>query len=408
MKKFLIVSTSLILAAGIFFGFGVFSYIKTVTTEETKAPTVAPTVAPTLEPMDTPAPVAPMPESYKDDGIFSKNYEKAYDYVTTMKTEQLVGQMLIGTCPTDGTADTVLTQYALGGIVYSADNFYMSSLDEIKTTISNHKAKSSTPVLTAVTEEGGAKTTVSDLDAFPEYSFASPRKTFAQGGMDALKEVEQQKALMLSSIGINLNLAPVCDMAQEQNQIMYSRSLGGTVDDASQYARTTTEISQSKGVSVALKHFPGYGTNLDTVEPVVVDTREASVFETEDFKPFEAGIDAGAHFIVVSNVLVEKFDSKCISSLSKYTHEVLRDRMKYTGLIITDNLNNSDYSQYSDGKDVYVQAVLAGNDMIMVSDVEQAYNSILNAVKDGTIKLDDLQKACTRIIAYKYTVGLMK
>ena len=226
--------------------------------------------------------------------------------------------------------------------------------------------------------------------------------------MDAIKEAEQQKATMLSSLGINLNLSPVCDMAVEQNQIMYSRSLGGTVEETSEFARISTEAHQSKNVSVALKHFPGYGTNLDTVEPVVVDTREVSVFETTDFKPFEAGINAGAHCIMVSNVVVNSLDSSRICSLSPSVHKTLRDTMKYTGLIITDNLNNADYSSYAGGKDVYVQAVLAGNDLIMVSDIEAAYNAILGAVKDGTLKLEDLQKACTRIIAYKYTVGLMK
>ncbi len=408
MKKFLIISTSLILAAGIFFTCGLVSYIGTVTAEPTKAPTSAPTQAPTLEPMDSPADIAPMPKDWNDNGIFKDNYEKAYNYVVTMPTEQLVGQMLLVACPSDGTADTVITKYALGGVVYTADNFYAQSLDEIKGTVATHRNKVSTPVLTAVTEEGGAKTTVSDLDALPEYNFSSPRKTFAEGGMDAIKEAEQQKATMLSSLGINLNLSPVCDMAVEQNQIMYSRSLGGTVEETSEFARISTEAHQSKNVSVALKHFPGYGTNLDTVEPVVVDTREVSVFETTDFKPFEAGINAGAHCIMVSNLVVNSLDSSRICSLSPSVHKTLRDTMKYTGLIITDNLNNADYSSYAGGKDVYVQAVLAGNDLIMVSDIEAAYNAILGAVKDGTLKLEDLQKACTRIIAYKYTIGLMK
>ena len=408
MKKFLIVSASLILAAAIFFTCGLVSYIGTVTAEPTKAPTTAPTQAPTLEPMDKPADVAPMPKDWNDNGMFKDNYEKAYNYVVTMPTEQLVGQMLLASCPYDGTADTVLTKYAVGGVVYTADNFYAQSAEQVKTTIATHRNAVSTPVLTAVTEEGGAKTTLSDLDAFPEYNFSSPRKTFAEGGMDAIKEAEQQKAKMLSAVGINLNLSPVCDMAVEQNQIMYSRSLGGTVEETSEFARISTEAHKSANVSVALKHFPGYGTNLDTVEPVVVDTREASVFETTDFKPFEAGINAGAHSIMVSNVVVNSLDSNRICSLSPSVHTTLRDTMKYTGLIITDNLDKADYSSYSGGKDVYVQAVLAGNDLIMVSDIEKAYTAILNAVKDGTIKLEDLQKACTRIIAYKYIVGLMK
>ncbi len=412
MKKFLIISTALILVSAIFFGFGLSHYIGSIEPEETQAPTNANTnnavSTPTQTETDNTTQTTPMPSSWQDNGIFSANYDKAYTYVASMSKEQLIGQMLITNCPTDGTADSTLSKYNLSGYIYTVDNFYGMSMDEIKSTISTHKNGAKTPVLTAVTEEGGARTTVSDLDAFYEYSFASPRNTFEQGGMDSIKEAEQQKAQMLSSIGINLNLAPVCDMADESNQIMYSRSLGGTVEETSEFARTSTEAHQSKGVSVALKHFPGYGTNLDTYDPVVVDTREVSVFESTDLKPFESGISAGAHFVMMSNVLVQNLDAKCISSLSKTLHQTLRSTMKYTGLIMTDNLSNADYSQYANGNDVYVQAVLCGNDLIYTSDIDTAYNSILTALNSGTIKLEDLQKACTRIIAYKYTVGLMK
>lgn len=409
MKKFLIISTALILVSCTVFGFSLHNYIKKTHVEETIAPPQkVDNTTPTLGQIDAPSQNAAMPTSWQDDGIFSKHYDKAYSYVLSMSTEQMVGQMLLGTCPTDDTAKTNVTKYALGGYLYSTDNFYGKSMEEIKTLISTNKTAGTTPIISAVKEEGGAVTTLSDLDAYYEYSFASPRNTFAQGGMEAIKADEEQKATMLASSGIDLNLAPVCDMGEEMNHIMYSRSLGGTVEETCEFATTVTNTSQTKGVSVALKHFPGYGTNLDTVEPVVVDTREVSVFEQNDFKPFEAGINAGAHCVMMSNVLAQNLDANCISSLSPYMHEVLRNRMGFTGLIITDNLDNADYSQYSNGKNVYVQAVLAGNDMILVNNVDAAYTAILEAVNNGTIDVEDLQKVCTRIIAYKYAAGIMK
>ncbi len=409
MKKFLIISTALILVSCTVFGLSLHNYIKKTSIDETVTPTQkVDNTTPTLGQIDAPSQNAAMPSSWQDNGIFSENYDKAYSYVLSMSTEQMVGQLIVGTCPLDDTAKTTVSKYALGGYLYSTDNFSGKSMEEIKSLISTYKNATSTPILSAVKEEGGYVTTLSDLDAYYEYDFASPRNTFAQGGMDAIKTSEEQKTTMLASAGIDLNLAPVCDMGEEMNHIMYSRSLGGTLDETCEFARTVTNTSQTKGVSVALKHFPGYGTNPDTFEPVVVDTREVSVFEQNDFKPFEAGITAGAHCIMMSNVLVQNLDSNCISSLSTYMHEILRDRMKFTGLIITDNLDNADYSNYSNGKNVYVQAVLAGNDLILVNNIEEAYTSILAAVNDGTIDVEDLQKACTRIIAYKYTAGIMK
>ncbi len=410
MKKFLIVSISLILVAAVAFGASLFHYID-VTKDDSTPSQVSKNDKENKkedkEDKKEPVVDAKMPSDWNDNGIFKDNYDKAYSYVLSLSDEQLVGQVLIGTCPIDDTASTTATKFALSGYVFSADNFAMMDESGVKEHIASFNKNASTPMIMAVKEEGGAVTAISDLDAFPQYDFYSPRDIFAQGGLDALKESEQQKADMLKSVGINLNLAPVCDMGEEMNHIMYSRSLGGTTQDTCDYVSNTTEISQSKGVSVALKHFPGYGTCPDTLESVVVDTREISTFETNDFKPFEAGVNKGAHVVMMSNALVQNLDPNCVVSLSDYAHTVLMDRIGFSGLIMTDNLNNADYSAYANGNDVYVQAVLAGNDLVMVSNVEEAYKAILGGLNDGTIDKEILQKACTRVVAYKYLAGIM-
>ena len=407
MKKFLTISIILILVAAIAFGASLYHYID-VTKGDTTPDQVAPTSAPTEEATEEKLDVE-LPDEWQDNGIFSQSYEKAYAYMQNMSTEQMVGQLLVGTCPTDDSEKITLSKYALSGYVYTADNFFDMTADEIKATIADYQSSASTAMIMAVEEEGGAVTALSDLDAFPEYDFYSVRDVFAEGGMSAVENDETQKAQLLSSVGINVNLAPVCDMATDLTQIMYSRSLGGTTEETAQYVGSATQISQNKGVSVALKHFPGYGTVEDSFDAVKVDSRDASQFEQNDFKPFEAGIDEGAHLVMVSNVLVEKMDPNCIASLSDYVHKVLRDELDFTGLIITDNLDYYDeYADFANSKSVYVQAVLAGNDLVLVDDVESAYKDILSAVNDGTIDEDTLQKACMRVLAYKYTAGILK
>lgn len=407
MKKFLTISIILILVAAIAFGASLYHYID-VTKGDSTPDQVVPTSAPTQEATEEKL-ESDLPDGWQDNGIFSENYEKAYAYMQDMSTEQMVGQLLVATCPTDDSAKTAISKYAPSGYVYSADNFTGMAADEIKSTIADYQSSASTAMIMAAEEEGGAVTTLSDLEVYPEYDFYSIREVFEQGGMSAVESDESQKAQLLSSVGINVNLAPVCDMATDFTQIMYSRSLGGTADETAQYVGSATQISQNKGVSVALKHFPGYGTVEDSFDAVKVDSREASQFEQNDFKPFEAGIDEGAHLVMVSNVLVEKMDPRCIASLSDYVHTILRDELGFTGLIITDNLDYHDeYSDFANNKSVYVQAVLAGNDLVMVDDVESAYKDILAAVNDGTIDEDTLQKACMRVLAYKYTAGILK
>lgn len=408
MKKFTIVSVCLILVAAIFFSFSLWHYIDVKNGDAVKSGKVDKVDKDNKDKEDEDSENAVMPAEWQDGGIFSENYDKAYKYVKSMSTEQMVGQIILGSCPTDDSATDTISKYSLGGYYFTQDNF--TSLDEagVKDLIASYQKKAKTPMIMSVEEEGGAVTAISDLEAFTEYDFSSARSIYEEEGLDAVKESEVKKAQMLSSVGINLNIGPVCDMAEEFTQIMYSRSLGGTVSECSEYAKSTTKTSQDKGVSVALKHFPGYGTIPDTYLPIVTDSREANTFETRDFLPFEAGIKEGAHFVLMSNILVEKMDPNCVASLSDYVHTILRNELKFTGLIVTDNLNNSDYSEYSNGKNVYVQAVLAGNDVIMVDDIGGAYNEILSAVNNGTIEKETLEKACTRVIAYKYTAGIMK
>lgn len=409
MKKFLIVSIVLILISGLAFSLSLYHYID-VTGDDATPDEVVPTVSVEDEKEDETVAVTSnsVPVEWQDGGIFSQNYDKAYKDTLSMTNEQMVGQLIIGTCPTDSTAESVISNYALGGFFFKSDNFMSLSVDQIKEQIASYQSKAKIPMIMSVEEEGGAYCPVSDADLYDDYEFTSIRDAFTEGGLDGLKEIESNKAQMLNLAGINLNFAPVCDMAEEQTQIMYSRSLGGTLQDAQDYVKNTTEISQSKGVSVALKHFPGYGTTPDTYESIVTDTRDVSTFETKDFLPFKSGIEEDAHCVMMSNMLVQNMDPNCVVSLSDYAHTILRNELKFTGLIITDNLNNADYSQYANGKDVYVQAVLAGNDMIMVDDAESAYKAILAAVNDGTISKDTLQKACMRVLAYKYTAGIIK
>lgn len=408
MKKFLIVSIVLILVSSIIFGGSLYYYID-VTSDKASPDQTAPTVfTPEKEEETVSLTSDSVPQQWEDGGIFSENYDKAYKDTRSMTTEQMVGQILIGTCPTDDTAEETISKYALGGYFFNSENFFMMNLDQIKEKISSYQQKAKIPMIMSVEEEGGAYCPVSDADLYDDYEFKPIREVYAEGGVDSLKDVEISKATMLSTVGINLNFAPVCDMAVEQNQIMYSRSLGGTLEDTQAYVKNTTQISQSKGVSVALKHFPGYGTTPDSLDSVVTDEREVSSFENNDFLPFKAGIEKDAHCVMMSNLYVKNLDPNCVVSLSDYAHTVLKNELKFTGLTITDNLNNADYSEYANENNVYVQAVLAGNDMIMVDNIEEAYKAILDAVNDGTIKQEVLQKACMRVLAYKYTAGIIK
>lgn len=404
MKKFVIISIVLILVSGAVFGFSLHHYIQStqVTPVQPTAPTEAPTATeptPELTNNDT--------DVEGDNGIFSAYYQKASDYVASMTKEQMVGQLIVGVAADAENAVTDINRYSLAGVLFANESFDYMSKAEVKTAVDRVRAAAPIAPILAAQEEGGRVNTLSTHSAFDDVTFESPRNTYESGGIAGVERQEDQKTQFLKEYGFNLNLAPVVDLAQESDQIMYSRSLCGEAQSTATYAEYVSKFNQAKGVSVALKHFPGYGTIHDTYDPIVVDTRDAATIRANDYLPFKAGSDAGAHFIMISNVVVEGFDATHTAALSPTLHRELRENIGFTGLIITDVLDRTDYSAYADGKDVAVAAVLAGNDLILVNDCAAAYNAILAAVNNGTISDSILRQVCTRVIAYKYATGLM-
>ena len=314
----------------------------------------------------------------------------------------MVGQLLLGKCSDTDDAESDIVRYSLGGCWFTDACFYDKGEGEVKDAVGAVKEAAKISPILAVREEGGYYTT------FPQLGFESMRNYYESGGMDAVKTAESEKAETLASLGFNLNLAPVLDMPEDYDQIMYSRSLASDPNTVSAFAEYAVKTSQGKGVSVAPKHFPGYGTIPDTTDSIVTDTRDAKTIMENDFKPFKSAVNAGAHFVMVSNVVVTNMDSGHTAALSATIHSVMREELGFTGIIITDTLDGEDYSAYADGHKVAVQAILAGNDMMIVEDYETAYADILAAVNDGTISKDILTDRCTRVIAYKYANGLLK
>ena len=152
-----------------------------------------------------------------------------------------------------------------------------------------------------------------------------------------------------------------------------------------------------------MKHFPGYGNNVDTHTGISIDKRDFSTFENTDFVPFEKGIELGAPFILVNHNIVECMDKDNPASLSATVHNVLRNELSFTGIIITDDL---DMGAITDGNAV-IKAILAGNDLIIVTDYESAISKVKDALENGDIGESLIDKMAFRVLAWKYYKGLM-
>lgn len=336
--------------------------------------------------------------------------DSAEQYITSkiasMTLEEKVGQLFLVRSPLTEIAETAL-RYKFGGYVYFADNFKMLSCDEVADEIAGCQAVSDIPMLFAVDEEGGTVNRVSRFMQFRTTPFLSPRSLYEKGGFDLIKSDTAEKSELLLGLGINVNLAPVCDISTDVNDFIYARSVGLDTAGTSEYIRIVVDVMNEYNIGSSLKHFPGYGNNADTHINVVYDNREYETFVKNDFLPFIAGIEAGAGSVMVSHNIMTCVDSIYPSSLSIEVHNILRNVLNFDGVIITDDLAMDGIREYTDGTEAAVRAVEAGNDMLCCSDYETQYTAVLQAIHDGRITEKRIEESVQRILRWKIDLKLI-
>lgn len=261
---------------------------------------------------------------------------------------------------------------------------------------------SNIPLLTAVDEEGGSVVRISTNENLYHTPFKSPSELYNINKFESIKEDTINKSILLNNLGINLNLAPVVDVSTNENDYMFKRSLGQSTELTSEYAKTVIETSKKYKVSYTLKHFPGYGNNIDTHIDSAVDTRSYESILTNDIPPFKSGINAGAEAVLISHNIVASIDDKNPASLSNKIIKLLTNDLNFTGIIITDDL---DMVATNKIKDASIKALLAGSTLLITTNYENV-NQVINAVNQNIISEDLIDKQAFKILAWKYYKGL--
>ena len=322
-----------------------------------------------------------------------------------MSLEERVGQLFLARCNAETAVSDVET-YHLGGLVLFAQDFEEQTPDSFRETAAAYQAAAKIPLLLAVDEEGGTVTRISRYPAFRFSPFPSPRNAFDQGGLDLALTMEEEKCQLLSSLGIQVNLGPVCDMADDPSAFLYARSLGQDVQTTSDFVAITVRTMDAYSIGSVLKHFPGYGNNADTHTGIAIDSRSLEEFTQRDLLPFAAGIAAGCDSILVSHTIVEALDEVLPASLSPAVHQYLRETMGFHGVILTDDLVMEAITEQFGAGEAAVLAVLAGNDLLCATDYAVQYQAVLQAVLDGRIDMVTLDNAVKAVLKWKMELAL--
>lgn len=357
--------------------------------------------ATTQEPVPTeatnPEPVAPAPTAPTDpiDALLA-----------AMSIEDRVGQILLARCSAE-TAISDIEAYHLGGFVLFGGDFESQTPQTLRQTTDSYQRAAKIPMLLAVDEEGGDVNRISRYRAFRASSFPSLRKSWKAGGLEQILELEEEKCELLTQLGLNVNLGPVCDITDDPSAFMYSRSLGQSAETTGQVVEEIVKLYRQEQVGTVLKHFPGYGNNADTHVGLARDSRSLAELEERDLLPFADGIAAGAGAILVSHTIVEALDPELPGSLSPAVHTYLRETMGFDGVMITDDLYMQAITDQYGAGEAAVLALLAGNDLLCVTDFAVQYEAILEAVYSGRIPFDTLDNAARNVLEWKQELGLI-
>ena len=163
---------------------------------------------------------------------------------------------------------------------------------------------------------------------------------------------------------------------------------------------------QENGVSACLMHFPGIGsTSEDPEAAMAVSEKSLEELQAADFLSFQAGINAGADFVMVSNLSFPNItgDNTPASMSGKMVSEILRGQLGFGGVVITDAMNQKAVTDYNTSDEAAVKALQAGADMILMpEDFQAARQGVLDAVNNGTLSEERINESLQRIYRVKY------
>lgn len=358
-----------------------------VTTVPEATETVPPTTEPPTEPPTEPDPITELLE--------------------TMTLEEKAGQVFFAFCPDWNPVETV-EEYRPGGYLLFAKDFEGRTKDQVIAQIQSFQDASKIPMLIGADEEGGTVVRVSRNPNLRDSKFKSPQNLYQEGGMERILEDAVEKDALLKSLGVNVNFAPVVDIATNPGDFIYARSFGQDGNATAEFtAQLLAQMAQDQVGSV-LKHFPGYGANADTHMGIVVDRRPLSEFLENDLLPFRSHIAGeGTTAILMSHNIMTCIDDQLPVSLSKKAHDFLREVLQFDGVIIPDGLEMTAVQGYAQNGNIAVMALLAGNDMLLTGNYTSGISAVIAAVEDGTLPIEVLDTACYRILTWKKTLGLI-
>lgn len=341
----------------------------------------------------------------KDEGPITQSPEEIL--LAQMSLEEKVGQVFLARYP-ETESLKMADEYNLGGYIWFAHDFENKTPEQVLSKTTTLQENNPINMLMAVDEEGGTVTRISLFSQYREEPFESPYDYYLSGSWDEVRSTEQEKANLLKSLGFNMNLAPVADVTVTPEDFIFNRSFSSDPELVAKFIELSLEVFEEANVGAVLKHFPGYGSNVDTHIGIAYDNRTIDELRSHDFIPFKVGIENDVDAILVSHNVMTSIDFEVPATLSSAVINILRENLNYNGVIMTDDLIMDGLTQFASAPEAALLAIEAGNDLLISSELSTQWPAVLEAVKSGRISEERLNTSVLRILRLKLNLGIIE
>jgi beta-N-acetylhexosaminidase len=367
----------------------------------------------------------------------AKALKWANEQLRKMSLEEKIGQLIsVGVNATfmnqDSDAYRTLKHYIeddkVGGVILFRGPVYESVM-----LVNRMQQMAKYPLLVSADLEAGAGMRFEDTVNFP-WNMA----VAATGNPEYARRQGEITAREARALGVQQIFAPVVDVNNNaDNPVINVRSYGEDPADVARFAAAFTEGAQNGGAIATAKHFPGHGdTAVDSHRglPEINVGRER--LNTVEFVPFQASVNAGVGAVMTGHIALPQIDATAVrplpkdikskptdtdedgeiidekaampATMSPVIGKILRNDLKFQGMIVTDALSMSGLTIYFTQEEAAVRALEAGADMLLKpADVDASFRGVLNAVKSGRITEQRVEESARRILTAKYDLGLV-
>jgi beta-N-acetylhexosaminidase len=322
-----------------------------------------------------------------------------------LATRRDIGQFLIGSMP--GTSVPVelrslAKEFDLGGVILFGRN--IEAPEQVAELSADCEGLGRTmPGWVSVDQEGGRVARLKE-----PFTKWPPMATLGRAGTQSEALAGRfAKALAdeLLAVGITLDYAPVLDIhTNPKNPVIGDRALAERAEDVARLGRVIIRALQSAGLAACGKHFPGHGdTSTDSHFELPMVEHTPDRLRAIEFEPFRAAVAEHVAFIMTAHVLVPELDADKPATLSpKVVQQLLRDELKFEGVILSDDLEMKAVSAHHAVPEAAVDAIRAGCDAVLVCqgnvDLQaRTLEALVRAVESGVIPAKRCDDAFMRL-----------